>query len=111
MVATDRQEAVAKGGCASSSDMRKLVSESKKAFSNPKIIQAPGPTTPAEIFQAQREQLRREINDNGIKRAPIGSQELPALEGTGSYAWQFYLRGPLLKARHLSFVARCFWSV
>ena len=27
------------------------------------------------------------------------------------YQWQFYLRRPLLEPRHLTFIARCFWSV
>src|SRR6266446_216571 len=105
MAVIAKPAAVAEAGSKSLRAMRKLVSESKSA-SSPQTG-----TMETPPFQQQREQLRREINDNGIKRAPIGSQELPALEGTGSYAWQFYLRGPLLKARHLSFVARCFWSV
>jgi len=97
-----KQGAAAAGGSVSSLATKRWASESKKASSS----------TPAENpFVRQREALRREINANGIARAPSGSQELPSIDGKGHYSWQFYLRGPLLKGEHLDFVARAFWAM
>jgi len=66
--------------------------------------------TPEEVFQAQREELRKYINEYCIARVPAGSQELPHKDG-GFYRWQFYLRAAMLKPDYLGFVGRCFWSL
>ena len=74
-------------------------------------------TADNQLFRDSREALRRDINDHGIFRVPEGSHELVSLEGgkgfwdKSFYSWQFYLRGPLLKPEHLTFIARCFWTV
>ena len=74
-------------------------------------------TAPEKLFVEGRQALRQAINDRGIFRCPPGSHELVSLEGGKGYwdktfyEWQFYLRGPLLEPQHLTFIARCFWSV
>jgi len=66
---------------------------------------------PQAQFLAQRLALRNLINDIGLRRTPMGSRELLGWEGKGYYNWQFQMRGPLLNAASLSFVARCFWGL
>jgi orotate phosphoribosyltransferase len=56
-----------------------------------------------------REDLRKHINDNCIVRVPEGSQELPNMEGSGFYSWQFYLRPVTMNGDWLRFISRDFW--
>ena len=56
-----------------------------------------------------REELRKFVNDNCIRRAPPGSQEMPNMEGNGFYSWQFYLRPAILAGRWLDYIACEFW--
>ncbi|USX25168.1 hypothetical protein NHH73_21525 [Oxalobacteraceae bacterium OTU3CINTB1] len=62
-------------------------------------------TTPHDI-----EVLRNKINDHGIFRVPPKSKEMPSMNGTGFYTWQFYLRSALLDARSLQTISHHFWS-
>jgi len=50
------------------------------------------------------------INDECIVRVPRGSKELPALNGTAYYTWQFYLRRVLLDPHCLRLICDDFWS-
>ena len=54
--------------------------------------------------------LRGYIDEHCIARVPVGSRELPSIDGKGFYRWQFYLRSSLLKAEHLNAIASIFWN-
>jgi len=88
----DKLVVVAADGSESSPDTQKSEFESKSLS-----------------WSDRREALRRDINEHGICRVPSGSHELPSIDHTGWYDWQFYLRAPLLQAKHLHFIAASFW--
>lgn len=56
------------------------------------------------------EVLRNKINHHGIFRVPPKSKEMPSMNGTGFYTWQFYLRSALLDARSLQTISNDFWN-
>lgn len=108
MVVTGRQAVEDAAGSVRLRATKKSASENKKASSPNGKEQV---AAPQQQFLAQREALRRYINDHGIRRAPPGSRELPTVDGKSHYGWQFYLRSSILRPQHLLFIARCFWSL
>ena len=64
----------------------------------------------AHTTSHQIEVLRNKINDHGIFRVPPRSKEMPSMNGTGFYTWQFYLRSALLDAGSLQTISSHFWS-
>lgn len=86
--------------------MKKSESGGRKAS-----LEDKAPPSPQNLFLKLREELRADIDKNGIVRVPSGSRELLSLEGDGYYGWQFYLRTPLLRPQNLIFIGRAFWAV